>query len=494
MLAVGLAPLVIVRQVLSIGILWLAIACSASLAWARDQTPSTASTREIVRVRDNLYLVRDGEQYTAFVASPEGIILGDPLSRATSLWLREEIGKRFHATVRFVLHSSHQETRAAGSSVFNDTAEIVAHTAFEPALEQAQRDLPERYNFALRVTVVFKRSRVISLGDQTVTVIHVPMPRVPEMTIMHLPRQRVVFAADLPGIGRVPMSFGGLCPDDVFAWVDALSPLDFDELFLGDGRVLSRAAFNDLASYLSALRAVVVRGLNDGRSLSHVEATAPLDRFRTNPHQANRASQLSDLYGSAEPLTLQLSAGAAMSHAQLWPAFCESRTECVGAGSVSAVRIAISTAFRKGLGVTGELTFVRQAMISRSTPTEKEEAATRRSRGAVLVRYSPRPLRFSYALVAGASVTFDDVRGNDQVIGAVRPKGGNHVIAQRYFRLGVTYGADLERMLGRGVAIRMPIRVTHLFGEIPGAYFDSRMDLQGGIELSFRLFQRVVFR
>jgi glyoxylase-like metal-dependent hydrolase (beta-lactamase superfamily II) len=483
-----------VRNCLSLAIVWAVATLGPSPVWAQDVAAETGGTRQITQVRDDLYLVRDGQQCTVFLVTSDGIILGDPLSRATALWLRDELRGRFPQDVRFVLHTYHHYARAEGSSVFNDTAEIVAHAAFYAELAKARRELPERYRFAFRRTLSYSQERLVTLGGLTVRLLNVPASRTPEMTVLYFPREGVVFAVDPPGIGSVPFSFGTVKPGDMFAWIETLVPLKFDSLLLGDGRIVSRAEFDELSTYLSALRAAVTRGARKGQTLSEIQSTATLDEFRTNPHYAKRASQLSDLYATVETKAFSVSAGAATSYVQLSSAFCASHDRCAGGGAVPAMTLTVSTVVHKGLGVTGELTLSGQAWSARTSLDVDEEAATRQSRVAALLRYGPGRSRYSYAVVGGPSITIDDVRGLNQVKGALLPTGGSHPIHQRNVRVGVTVGGDLECLLRRSVTIRLPVRITKVLSEGAGTYFDSTLDLLAGIDVTFRLFNRVSFR
>jgi hypothetical protein len=91
-------------------------------------------------------------------------------------------------------------------------------------------------------------------------------------------------------------------------------------------------------------------------------------------------------------------------------------------------------------------------------------------------------------------VTFDDVKGLNRVKGAVLPTGGYHAVEQRKVRAGMTVGADLARTLRGGLVIRLPLRVTWM---VPGAsdgLTESRLDVQAGIDVTFRLLHRVWFR
>ena len=466
----------------------------ASCAWAQEAPADAAGTRGITRVRDDLYLARDGGQYTVFVVTPDGVILGDPLSRETALWLRGEIRTRFGQEVRFVLHTYHHYTRAAGSSVFDDTARIVATARFVSELAKARRDQPDLYRFDASPTPGDLGQHTITLGGETVALVPVVGLRSPDMAVLQFRRERVVFAADPPAIGSVPFSFGAFSPREVFAWFDAVAPLEFDSLVLGDGRIVPRAEFDARVAYLRALRAAVASGVREGRTISEIQRAATLDRFRADPDDANRASLLSAIHAGTTWTALQVSAGVATSYGVLSSAFCASRTTCSGGGAVPAARFAVSAFGAGGLGLLGEATFSGQTWSARTGPDVDQEAATDRWRAAVLVRYGRRASGFSWAVVGGPSVTRDHVRGVENVK-SLGPDGGRHSFDRHDSYFGVTVGGDLERRLGRWMAIRVPVRVTRLVvDQVPPPYLDSTLDLQAGVDITFQWFRRVSLR
>jgi glyoxylase-like metal-dependent hydrolase (beta-lactamase superfamily II) len=483
-----------VRYHVRIAVAWAVAVWGGSCAWAQDATVNAAGPRGITRIRDDLYLARDGQQYTVFVVTPDGVILGDPLSRETALWLRDEIRVRFGQNVRFVLHTCHNYTRATGASVFSDTAVIVATSRFPSELAKARRDQPELYRFDARPTPGYLGQRTITLGGETVELIPVVGRRSPDMAMLQFRREHVVFAADPPAIGSVPFSFGAFSPSEVFAWLDAVAALEFDSLVLSDGRIVPRAEFDALAAYLRALRAAVSSGVRAGRTLSEIQRSATLDRFRTNAHWTNRASQLSDIQTGTTWTVWQASAGAATSYGVLSAEFCASRTTCSGGGAVPAARFAVSAFGAGGLGLSGEATFSGQTWSARTGPDVDQEAATDRWRAAVLVRYGRRASGFSWALVGGPSFTRDHVRGVDNVK-SLGPDGGSHSFDRHDSYFGLTVGGDLERRLGRLMTIRIPVRVTRLVvNDVPPPYLDSTLDLQAGVDITFQWFRRVSLR
>jgi hypothetical protein len=483
-----------VRYYVGIAVAWAVAVWGASGAWAQEATVDAAAPRGITRVRDDLYLAHDGRQYTVFVVTPDGVILGDPLSRETALWLRDEIRARFGQEVRFVLHTYHHHTRASGSSVFDETALIVATGRFPSELAKARRDQPELYRFDAHPTPGYLVQHRITLGGKTVALVPVVGLRSPDMAVLQFRPERVVFAADPPAIGSVPFSFGAFSPHDVFTWFDAVAALEFDSLLLSNGRIVPRAEFDALAAYLQALNAAVASGAREGRTLSEIQNTATLDRFRTYPEDVNRASHLSAIHAGTTWTVLQVSAGVAASYGVLSSAFCASRTTCSGGGAVPAARFAVSAFGAGGFGLLGEATFSGQTWSARTGPDVDQEAATDRWRAAVLIRYGRRASGFSWALVGGPSLTIDHVRGVDNVK-SFGPPGGSHPFDLHNSYFGLTVGGDLERRLGRRMTIRLPVRVTKLVaGQVPPTYLDSTLDLQAGIDITLHWIHRVSLR
>ncbi|MCZ6609988.1 MAG: hypothetical protein O7A66_08300 [Alphaproteobacteria bacterium] len=60
---------------------------------------------KIIQIKGDLYFVVADFHRTAFLVTPEGIILGDPISLAVSKWLKKQFSQRFGLTVKYVIYS-----------------------------------------------------------------------------------------------------------------------------------------------------------------------------------------------------------------------------------------------------------------------------------------------------------------------------------------------------------------------------------------------------
>jgi glyoxylase-like metal-dependent hydrolase (beta-lactamase superfamily II) len=479
-----------VRTMLAVAFV-IAIAGS-SPAGAQPATPAPVVDREITPLRGDLYRVRVGEQHTVFLVTPDGIVLVDPLSVATAQWLADEFATRFPGLpVRYVVHTQHGAQRAAGAAVFRKTAEIVAHAEFRAALNQASHEQPGAYRFVTFPTSTFRGRHSIELGGKTVVLMHAGPFHTPDLTVMAFPGEGVAFAVDPPPVGAVPFDFGVLRPAEVVNWLEAVARLDFDTMMFGDGTTLPRDAIAPLAEYLSRLRGAVLIGYERGRSLETLQDTLLLDAYRTLPHYAARREHIAAIYRRIRFMRADVTATALANYSPAdLPVYCALYELCTAGGVVPAASVGVTIALGQRFGVHGELTASEQFWSTRTRPAYDEEVVLRPSRGALFFRYSPLAGgRVSYALLAGVSRTFGDVRGMNRVVGRLAPTGGRHPIAVRDARGGFTAGVDLSTRVGR-LRIVLPIRVTQVRGELP-SYWPGRFDVHAGAGIALPFFQRL---
>lgn len=471
-----------------------ALTGAPTLAAAQALEPPPGD-RAITVLRDDLYQVRDGQQHTVFLVTPDGIILGDPLSRNTAMWLRQELDARFPGrSVRFVLLSDHHVDRAEGAAVFTDTAEIVGNRAFDFELSASRRAMPDLYRFVRNVERTYDGRRTIKLGGQTVELISTEWIHSTDLTVINFPDQRFTFAAEAPQVTVVPFAFGPDRPGSVLKWIHAVDRLEFDTLLLGNGERVSHTELTALGEYLDALRRGVAAGYERGDNVAELQARLLLAEFAASPHYPARPLHIATIYRTLRLVRVELSGAAVAEHEGRNPrAYCATYTFCAAGGAVAAGTGSAAFLVGRSFGVVVELTFGDQSWSSRTRPLYEEEVVLRRAHGAILARYSPsRPRlgRLSYALLGGVSQTFGDVRGANYVPGAVVPVGGFHEISDQYSKLGLTFGLDLRHRLGAGLSIVVPIRATQLPGK-PSNYQPGTIDVRMGVGISTQIFRRV---
>ena len=122
------------------GMYIIAVAMTANA----QQTPQapTPPARSIAQLAPDLYRAQNDNHYTVYLVTPAGIIMGDPINRDFSTWLKGEMQKRHNQTVRYVLYTHRDWDHASGGAVFADTAQFVAHVNMPKALAVPAGNLP----------------------------------------------------------------------------------------------------------------------------------------------------------------------------------------------------------------------------------------------------------------------------------------------------------------------------------------------------------------
>jgi glyoxylase-like metal-dependent hydrolase (beta-lactamase superfamily II) len=499
---------------------------AASLA----QTPSAEREPEITTITGDLYRVRDGQRDTVFLVTLEGIILGDPLSYETATWLKAELTQRFpDLPVRYVLHTHHHFDRAEGAAVFTSTAEVVAHRKFADALSSARNTWPEFYGIADRngnrvldaaemadsprgalvrakdrdgngrvrpdelyfrvqgPETTYDSRRTIVLGGRTVELVYTGNAHAPDMTALYFPAERVVFVADPPvKAARLPLVDA---PRDVKQWLEVIGQLDFELGVTGDAETFSAASIHEISAYFTDLVAGVVAGRALGQSLAEIQSTPFLDQHASKPFSTERASHIAAVYRTVRLVNVEISAAAIGSYAPKAESFCEGFTTCGYNRPVALASIGLGVSGTR-MGLSAEFTAGDQSWNARTSPFYDEEFAARQSRAAVLFRYHPARRRFPAALVAGMSVSKTSIKGMSQQKESFARAGGRRPFGDNISSTGITGGVDMTPRLTGRIDLVIPVRVTHMLGDVNGV-LPSRTDIQAGIGLRYGFVRRV---
>ena len=246
--------------------------------------PADESRREIKQITGDLYNIQDDNNtFSAFLVTPEGIILTDPINQVTAKWIKAELDKRFDVPVRYVVYSHHHDDHAPGAEFFED-AIIVAHENAIPAL------LNEPDNPTIAPDLVFSDRVTIRLGGKQVNLIYIGKSHTDNLIVVHYPAERAVLAVDSLWIDRV--AYRDLGSSSYFpGWVEALrviESLDFDTLLVAHGHYGKASGFGSVGTkqdvtefreYFEALYNKVSTAKQNGLSLEETVATVELEQF-----------------------------------------------------------------------------------------------------------------------------------------------------------------------------------------------------------------------
>ena len=238
------------------------------------------SFRGIEHIRGDVYQIQDDNNtFSAFLVTPEGIILTDPMDAVTATWLKAELANRFNVPVKYVIYSNAIEHNG-GAEVYDD-ATIIAHENVIPALiRDGSKSVVPHLTFSDRMS--------ISLGGKTVELIYPGKGRDDNTIVVHYPAERTVLAVDSLWINRVAYrSIGG--PNYFPEWVDAvrnIEKMDFDIILVahgvpgtGTGATGTKEDVTEFRKYYEALYDAVMDAKEQGLSLEEAKQSIDLPQF-----------------------------------------------------------------------------------------------------------------------------------------------------------------------------------------------------------------------
>jgi len=318
----------------------LAVVCAALLAGASLAQPRTPP-RGIVPVKGDLYRARNGNWYTAFLVTPAGIILADPINEDFAPWLKRELDARFPGKpVRYVVYSHSHFDHAAGGAVFADTAVFVGHENMienmdgrypqmpgdmidrndNGVIDPPEIDIPtttrpgvcgmfpgffatidlnhdgiakpqELQRGIVKPTIVYNDRMRIELGGKVVELVHPGLNHSNDATVMVFPAERAAFATEFiadalvtDNIHSLPSACGPFDGSPLAEWIKSyrtVEGLPFDVLLTGHGSaLLDKTAVRETREYFENLRDEVAAGMAAGQTLEELKQNVRLERYR----------------------------------------------------------------------------------------------------------------------------------------------------------------------------------------------------------------------
>ena len=309
------------------------LGCSAALssfaAYAQPGPLWQATTykgREIGKLTGDVYYARSDDYVSAFMVTPDGIILVEPVGPEHATWLKGELDRRFGVPVKYVIYSHSHADHSSGAAVFKDTARIIGHEALLGllALPPATTQLPqnqraqdtsgngriERAEAQGQVAAVFDlydadgdgalsgaeatrgplklvtppdltySAQVnIVLGGKRVEVIPIPTDHAPDNTIVRfVDGSNVVFASDWITNARVPFGPNITMPSEL-AKIRQVEALDFEHFICSHGRLGTKADVSANLQYREAVAAAVREAIAAGKTLEQARDTVLMSDY-----------------------------------------------------------------------------------------------------------------------------------------------------------------------------------------------------------------------
>lgn len=312
-----------------------AMVAAAGLAFAGQAAAQAQSSalyqktdyqgREIGRLTGDVYYARMDDYMSAFMVTPAGIVLVEPIGTEFATWLKAELDARFGVPVRYVIYSHGDPDHASGAAVYAETASIIGHEAMLDRFSvDASASLPgnvgsqdangngriERAEAQGRVAALFElydrdedgavsgaeatlgplkhvrppdltyTGRIdIRLGGKLVEVIPIANLHAPDNTIVRfVDGSNVVFASDWITNGRLP--FGpAVSRQSEIDKVRRVEAMDFEHFVCSHGRLGTKADVTANRVYREAVREAVREAMAAGRSLEETRDSVLMEDY-----------------------------------------------------------------------------------------------------------------------------------------------------------------------------------------------------------------------
>lgn len=259
--------------------LCLAIAAPATAQQA--QQPPYSVTK--VEGTDNVYIFRYQGHQSMFVVTRDGVIATDPISygrpQAAKAYI-EEIQKITKAPIKYLVYSHQHYDHISGGKPFKDAgATVIAHRKAKERL--AQHKFPD----VVIPDQVVDGKRTIRLGGTTVDLVYVGRNHSDNSLVMHLPKEKIVFAVDFIGLAAPSArGMGDAYPVEWEESVRKVLAMPFEKFIPGHPgpggkQVGTRADVETVLKYLADLSAATRQAALEGKCFDAAEKDVRLPQF-----------------------------------------------------------------------------------------------------------------------------------------------------------------------------------------------------------------------
>ena len=329
----------------------LVLAGLSAIAWVSQmvgQAPQTPApkpqggpVRTITKIAEDLFRYANGNWFGAFLVTPSGIILVDPISTDVATWLKAELTQRFPGMpVRYVIYSHSHWDHIEGGGLFADTAQFIAQEGVLKNMDGRYPHMPgdmidrnnngqfeldeitapgtahpgvcgmpgnffqshdrnhdghmtpaELYAEVRRPDIVYSERMRLTLGGKTVELIYSGKNHADDGTIVLFPAERVLFSTDFPAdalvrtsLRSLPSACGNFDSHPIADWIKSyklIEGLDFDILAQGHGNAMfKKSDVEEARQFFEDLIAEVSAGMAQGKSLVELKQSIRLEKYK----------------------------------------------------------------------------------------------------------------------------------------------------------------------------------------------------------------------
>jgi glyoxylase-like metal-dependent hydrolase (beta-lactamase superfamily II) len=258
----------------AVSLLTLAVAATTTA----QQQPPPFDTK---KVADNVYVFRHMGHQAMFVVTSDGVVATDPINPTASKVYLEEIRKITPAPIRYVIYSHHHFDHISGGAPFKEAgATFIAHQRAKDALVRLKNPTVVIPDLAIDDT-----GNSLTVGGTRVDLRYVGRNHSDNTLVVHLPKEKVIFAVDFLPIKEV--LFRNI-PDSFYdEWIDSIDrvlALDWDRMIAGhprQGGIGTKDDVRNLKQYMVDLKEAVREPAAQGKCFDAAMKEVKLPKYES---------------------------------------------------------------------------------------------------------------------------------------------------------------------------------------------------------------------
>ena len=225
--------------------------------------------RSVTEVAEGVYRLQNNFHYSMVVLTGEGAVVVDPINADAAGWIKSEISKLTDKPVTHLIYSHSHADHASGGAVLAEQATVIA-----------QSNAPEHID-SVKPTLRFDDTHEFSAGDKTFELTWLGPGHGEDLIAVVVRPANVAFITDAAAPKRLPWrNMGGANIDDWINQVWKIESLDFDIFAPAHGSLGVKADATDVRVYLEDLKAAVLTGLKNGKSITELQAEVTMEDYK----------------------------------------------------------------------------------------------------------------------------------------------------------------------------------------------------------------------
>jgi len=226
--------------------------------------------RSITRVTGDVYRFQNNFHVNVFVITGNGVVVTDPIDADAAEWLNVEIAKLTDQPITHLIYSHSHGDHASGGLAYDEISNVIMHA-------NAPDDID-----GVEPTIRFDDSLHFSQGNKIFELTYLGPGHGKDMIAMVIRPENVGFVVDVASSRRLfYRDFPNANIDDWIKQVETVQSLKFDTLVGGHGAVGVKSDIDDALAYLRELRAAVLAGLKDGKSVEQLSTSIMMEKYRS---------------------------------------------------------------------------------------------------------------------------------------------------------------------------------------------------------------------